>query len=333
MGVLLNNAGTLTLKDETRTRIIKSNQALAPDGNQRSCPDNTRKQERRRVNKMKAFDLIELEETIEVMDIGAAMVTTEVPIYRTLLEMKLAKLHAFEGDSRQIEKLISTYGDRVSIYNDFIFDGSEQTLHLANEETGMTSLLKPDIKALRFFNGFEEFGKIEKTERVETKKLDDIAGLPSIDFVKMDVQGSELTVLKNGTDKLKDTLAMQLEVSYICLYENQPSFGEVDVWMRAQGYAPHSLLEVKRWSIAPTIFEGNFRVGGNQLLEADITYVKNPLQLADLNNLQLKKFATLAHYCFNSHDLCVHILLELVRRGELDSSVQYKYYDFLAQEH
>ena len=59
----------------------------------------------------------------------------------------------------------------------------------------MTSLLKPDLNAIKFFNGFENFGRIEQTHSVQTKKLDDLAGLPPIDFLKMDVQGAELTIL------------------------------------------------------------------------------------------------------------------------------------------
>ena len=68
----------------------------------------------------------------------------------------------------------------------------------------MTSLLKPKENANNFFNGFDRFSKIEKVEKVNTKKLNDIDDLPLIDFVKMDIQGSELTVLKNGLDKLKN---------------------------------------------------------------------------------------------------------------------------------
>ena len=90
----------------------------------------------------------------------------------------------------------------------------------------------------------------------------------------MDIQGSELSVLENGVNKLKDCLAIQLEVSYVCLYENQPTFGEIDIWMRKNGYAPHCFLDVKRWSITPTIRDNNFREPFNQLLESDIIYIK-----------------------------------------------------------
>ena len=97
------------------------------------------------------------------------------------------------------------------------------------------------------------------------------------------------------------------------------------------GLSPHAFLEIKRWSIAPTIFDGDFRIPGNQLLESDIIYVKNPLALDKLSSPQLVKFAALSHYCFKSPDLCVAILLELVRRGELDATSPEQYYNVLRQ--
>jgi FkbM family methyltransferase len=280
---------------------------------------------------VKAFDLVELDEPLNLMDVGAAAIS-EIPIYRSLMDLNMGKLHAFDGDRRQIAGLVSTYGDQVSIFSDFLFDGTERDLYVADALTGMTSLLRPSDRALKFFNGFEQFGEVRAVERVKTRRLDDIPELPLLDFVKLDIQGAELTVLKNGLTKLRDCLAVQLEVSFVCLYESQPSFGELDLWMRSQGYLPHCFLHVKRWSIAPTIFDGDFRIPGNQLLESDIVYIRNPLALEELSSLQLAKFAALSHYCFNSSDLCVRILLELVRRGELDGKVQEDYYSFLRRQ-
>jgi hypothetical protein len=73
------------------------------------------------------------------------------------------------------------------------------------------------------------------------------------------------------------------------------------------------------------VFNNNFRVPGNQLLESDIVYVRDPLRLDVLNVDQLKKMATIAHYCFHSIDLCVFVLLELEKRGSLlkDAHEQY----------
>jgi hypothetical protein len=69
----------------------------------------------------------------------------------------------------------------------------------------------------------------------------------------------------------------------------------------------------------------NFRVPGNQLLEGDMVYVKDPLRLADLNAGQLKKLAALAHYCFKSYDLCVFVLLELERRSSIPQATHQRY--------
>ena len=261
------------------------------------------------------FDF-QLAENIQILDVGASAIT-EVPIYKILLDLNSAKLNAFEGDERQIEGIRNAYGSKVDIFKEFLFDGTEQTLYLCSGPSGMTSLFKPKQDALNFFNGFDNFGKVEQLLRVQTQRMDSIEKLPYIDFIKMDIQGAELTVLQNGIEKLSNCLATQLEVSWICLYENQPTFGDIDVWMRSQGFVPHKFTEVKRWSIAPTVFDNNFRIPGNQLLESDIIYIRDPLKLDQLTDIQLKKFAVLAHFCFESIDLCVFILRELEKRNSM----------------
>ena len=261
------------------------------------------------------FDF-QLAENIQILDVGASAIT-EVLIYKILLDLNSAKLNAFEGDERQIEGIRNAYGSKVDIFKEFLFDGTEKTLYLCSGPSGMTSLLKPKQDALNFFNGFDNFGKVEQLLRVQTQRMDSIEKLPYIDFIKMDIQGAELTVLQNGIEKLSNCLATQLEVSWICLYENQPTFGDIDVWMRSQGFVPHKFTEVKRWSIAPTVFDNNFRIPGNQLLESDIIYIRDPLKLDQLTDIQLKKFAVLAHFCFESIDLCVFILRELEKRNSM----------------
>jgi len=266
---------------------------------------------------MKYLDLFQLNQKIEIMDVGAADIN-ETPIYSSLINNKIANLNAFEGDERQIEKLKLKYKDSVKLFTEFLFDGSIQNIYLsAHPESGMTSLFKPNEKVLNFFNGFSRFGEIEKIEKIKTEKLDNIFQLPLIDFAKLDIQGSELTVLKNGIKKLENCLAIQLEVSFVCLYEDQPSFGEVDLWMRSNGYLPHTFLDIKKWSISPTIFNNNFRQPGNQLLESDIIYIKDPFKLDVLSDTQLKKFILISHYLFKSVDLAVYLILELERRNIL----------------
>ncbi len=268
--------------------------------------------------KQKIFDLFEIEKKIEVMDIGAAAIA-ETPCYTSLLNNNLAHLTVFDGDKRQIEKLKKIYGsENVTVFEHFLFDGKEHEVYFCSPASGMTSIFKPNIKALEFFNGFNNFGKVERKEKILTKKLDSIKKLESPDFLKMDVQGAELKIIQNGKKTLKNCLAFQLEVSYFPLYEKQPTFGEIDLQMRKLGYVPHCFLAVKRWSITPTIFNNNFRVPGNQLLESDIVYVKDPIHFNLLTDEQLKKMSLLMHFCFKSVDFSTRIILEMEKRKLLE---------------
>ena len=274
---------------------------------------------------MKIFDLFEFDTEIQVMDIGASDIA-EVPIYKVLLDKELAHLTAFDGDCRQIKKLNETYGkDNVTVHNVFLFDGKKHKVYLCNPTSGMTSILKPNKDSLNFFNGFSKFGAVESIEEIQTTKLDSIKSLNLADFLKMDIQGAELVVLQNGKTTLNKCLAMQLEVSYFPLYEDQPSFGEIDIYMRSIGFVPHRFLDIKRWSITPTIFNNNFRTPGNQQLESDIIYIRDPLKLFVLNDVQLKKLVILAHYSFKSFDYCVWLLLEMERRNLLSTGSHIKY--------
>lgn len=273
-------------------------------------------------------ELVAPVEPISLADVGAACIA-EVPVYKPLLDAGLAHLHAFEGDPRQIAKIRETYGDRVTVRDCFLSDGGVHTLHVAAAESGMTSLLKPNATTLQFFNGFPLFGQIHETRPVQTTRLDDVAGLPDIDFLKLDIQGAELVVLENGLRKLASCVAIQLEVSYVCLYENQPSFGEVDVFMRRNGFLPHCFLEVKKWSIAPMLMGNDPRRPFNQLLESDIVYVRNLLSLEALSAGQLKKLALIAHHCLLSFDLVLRILIELSARGVAATEAHRRYVEIL----
>ena len=84
--------------------------------------------------------------------------------------------------------------------------------------------------------------------RIETQRLDDLAEVDDIDFLKIDIQGGELAVLVHGREKLKNAVVIQTELQFVNLYEGQPSFGEVDQELRAQGFIPHAFAALKNLS-------------------------------------------------------------------------------------
>ena len=149
---------------------------------------------------------------------------------------------------------------------------------------------------------------------VQTHRLDDL-DIDEFDLLKIDVQGAELTVIQHGRERLRDAVAVHTEVWFVPLYLGQPTFGEVDVELRSQGFVPHSMPEVKRWAIAPTVFDDNIYTPGNQLLEADIVYVRDLAHPERMTSEQLSHLAMIAFHVYGSVDLAVFCIIELHQRG------------------
>ena len=107
---------------------------------------------------------------------------------------------------------------------------------------------------------------------------------------------------------------IQTEVSFFPLYEGQPTFGEVDLELRKQGFVPHCFAALKRCPIYPFPVETFSNVPINQVLEADIVYVKDLREISDLTDFQLKCISFLAHALYASFDLTYRMLLALEAR-------------------
>jgi FkbM family methyltransferase len=265
-------------------------------------------------------ELLGFQGLIHIADIGAATIN-EIPPYRPLLQHRIGRLSAFDGDERHRDEMVRYYGPLSKVYTCVVADGRDHILHLATAASGMASILAPFARNLAFFTGLGHFGRAEREVPVSTVRLQDIEGLSPIDFLKMDIQGAELMVLENAGPVLDQCVAIQLEASFIPLYEGQPNFGEIDLWMRRAGYMPHCFVDVKRWPIAPLRGAGDELIAFNQLLECDIVYVRGLVSLDGLSDDQLRKIALISALCYRSPDLCLHVARELQRRGQFNGDL------------
>ncbi len=237
----------------------------------------------------------------------------------------MARLFAFEPDPRETENLRRHLGKTGQVIPYAVADGATHIFHSCHKLSGMSSLLEPDPSALGFFNQFPVFGAVESTSPMDTRRLDDIGEVPQIDFLKMDIQGAELMVLKNGRKKLSDCVVIQTEISFIALYKSQPSFGDIDLELRSQNLIPHCLTAIKRWPITPAIRDNDPRKPFNQLLEADIVYIRDIIHPDTMSDLQIRKLATIAHVVYDSPDLVIRCLAELQNRKACDQQAVDQY--------
>ena len=84
-----------------------------------------------------------------------------------------------------------------------------------------------------------------RTEVVRVERLDDLAGKllrPNRRLmIKVDTQGYELEVLAGATGLLPQTMALQLELSLVPLYEGAPAFVDVIQYLAARGFELFSI--------------------------------------------------------------------------------------------
>jgi FkbM family methyltransferase len=103
--------------------------------------------------------------------------------------------------------------------------------------------------------------------RVPIRTLDSVfdeCGLPSVDLLKIDVQGYELAVIEGGRDCLARTRSACLEVSFFEHYRGQPLLADVYDAMRSEGF---ELTHLGRHA----------RTRSGTALQADAIFVKRDL--------------------------------------------------------
>ena len=266
-----------------------------------------------------------------IVDVGANPIDGDPP-YKAMLAGGLCEVTGFEPQPDALARLEKTKGPRERYLPYALGDGSTRTLHVCELE-GMTSLLVPDPAHLALFNLFPIWGKVKNQIPITTRKLDDIAQIVHLDFLKMDVQGAEREVLAHGRTKLAETVVIQTEVSFVPLYRGQPVFGEMDLALRELGFLPHAVTGTKIWPISPMVVGDQPNRGIRQLLETDMIYVRDFSRPENMSAEQWKHLALVAHHCYGSYDLALKAIITLIQMGHLAQDANTRYLASLRKPH
>lgn len=248
-----------------------------------------------------------------VVDVGANPIDGDPP-YLDMLRSELCTVTGFEPQAAALSVLEERKGSLETYLPDAVGDGNDHVLHLT-AASGMTSFFEPDGARLGLFGGFPEWGSVVERITLATRRLDDIEDVAAMDMLKIDVQGAELMVFAGARRRLHDAVTVHTEVSFVPLYHDQPTFGDIDLELRGLGFIPHALSALKRWPIAPVVYDGDVRKPMHQLLEADVVYVRDFTHPDDMSVEQLQHLALIAHCVYGSSDLTHRCLQALGERS------------------
>ena len=269
----------------------------------------------------KLASLLEIKSPIDIVDIGANPIDGETP-YKPLLESGLAHVYGFEPNPDALARLNAIKGQNETYFSNAVYDGAQQELRVC-ESQGMTSLLEPNINLLSYFHGFPEWGKVVERISIPTVRLDDFSEIKNLDYLKIDIQGGELEVFRNGTNRLKECLVIQTEVEFLPMYEGQPLFSEVELYLRELGFTFHKFFPLVSRIVQPMLVNNNIYSELSQATYADAIFIKDFTKFDQLDPEQLKKISLILNDIYGSFDIALRALMACDATNKSNYAEQY----------
>jgi FkbM family methyltransferase len=251
---------------------------------------------------------------VDIVDVGANPIDGNPP-YKELLARGMARVVGFEPNAEALKSLNDSKGPNETYLPYVLADGKRHTLRFC-QSSGMTSLLQPNAALYQYFHGFTQWGTVVKEEDVETVRLDDVADIRGLDYLKIDIQGAELMVFENATHRLSECMVIQTEVEFLPLYVDQPLFSDVESFLRSRGFIFHRFwLAPRSRTIQPLLINKNIYQGLSQIVDADAVFIRDFMSLDHLSDHGLRCMALIMHDIYNSFDVVLRLLMELDRRN------------------
>ena len=251
---------------------------------------------------------------VEVMDVGANPIEGKAP-YAALLAAGLAKVTGFEPQPEPLARLNKVKSQAETYHPVALGDGQAGRLHLF-KHSGFSSLFPINSAASRLigFDGFtHETGQIP----VETTRLDDLAEVGRVDYLKIDVQGAETAIIVNGREKLAEAVLIQTEVRFLPLYDGEPGFGALHSLLESMGFYLHDFDFVKRAALRSRSFSIARPWKMRQIVDGDAYYIRNLTQIDTWQDAQIYRLALLAEGVIDNPNLVVLCIDTLITRGRL----------------
>ncbi len=183
--------------------------------------------------------------TPTILDVGAHKGES---ITRFTTAFPNCKIVAAEANPILADALSANYGQRATIINKAVSAIEGTVDFYVNEQTQTSSLVPVNHESRDSITiqheGITGLGAVNTRIQVESTTIDAIVlthKITSIDLLKIDVQGAELSVLQGASRSLAITSVIELELSLFDFYESSTTFREIEEILHPAGFCLYSL--------------------------------------------------------------------------------------------
>jgi FkbM family methyltransferase len=250
--------------------------------------------------------------------------------------------YLFEPDPVEAKRLAAKYShrsDEVKVIDRAVTENNGNlTINFFNNRAMSGTAIRNPISSL--FKGERE-SEVEITESIEVEavSIDSFCKTKdlSLDFLKLDTEGSEFQILQGAKKQLKENiLGVRCEVAFDYIFESMPLFSTIHDFMLSQDYFLLNLDYEGRGDYQNNAVNINGRYG--ILTSCDAVWMKRPKHLFESPNrcngnieVDVMKYAAFL-LNNNASDVAIDILLK-ARRDEglsfesTQESLLYKFLD------
>ncbi|SHI49196.1 FkbM family methyltransferase [Pollutimonas bauzanensis] len=189
-----------------------------------------------------------LDRPLVVIDVGCRWGFAE----RFMQDADKFRVYGFDPDREECERLTKIYGHKAPITLvplGLAGTSGLRTLYITSEPA-CSSLLPPDPELTASYPSLY-CARQEREIQVETTTLDlwvEGTDISAVDYIKVDTQGTELEILQGGSNTLEKVRSLEVEVEFNPIYQGQPLFSDVDLFLRKKGFVLWKLTNQVHYS-------------------------------------------------------------------------------------
>jgi len=187
-------------------------------------------------------------------------------------------------------------------------EGGPRRLHLTRSR-GASTLLEPILEIGQRFSR-EKYVWVDQTIDIETTTLDEAAAryrLEDTVFVKIDVEGLELEILRSGASLLASSVqAIRCEVSFLPIRREQPTYSDIQEFLDGFGFRPMGFCELHEWRRRRSKARAErLSFSRGQIAHGDMLFLRDPEAIEGADGQRARRLVQNALLAL-SHDYADH---------------------------